>query len=306
MIDRIFRFFFTLILSSLVLSSCSPAPQTQPAHASLKILAIESFLADIAQHVSGDRAAIDTLIPAGSEPHAYQPTPQDVARIAESDVLIINGAHLEEWLDKTLENAGGQRLVIEASAGLTSRQPSPNEIIDPDHIGDPHFWLDPNHGIHYVENIRDGLSQADPAGAAVYARNAETYISQLKELDGWIQAQVSQIPEKNRQLVTNHESFGYFADRYGFTILGTIIPSTSSAASPSARQMAALIDHIRASGARAIFLETNSSPELAEQIAQETGVQVVSGLYTHATSQSAPGYIEMLKHNVTLIVQALK
>jgi ABC-type Zn uptake system ZnuABC Zn-binding protein ZnuA len=110
-------------------------------------------------------------------------------------------------------------------------------------------------------------------------------------------------------LVTNHESFGYFADRYGFRITGTIIPSTSSDASPTAQQMASLIDQIKHSGAKAIFIETGANPQLAEQISQETGVKVTTDLYTHsitAPDGEAPGYIEMIKHNVNLIVAALK
>jgi len=292
---------------SLLLTACG-APPTK-SDGLPKVMAVESFLADIAQNVAGERLQVATLIPIGLDPHAYQPTPQDVTLIAESQVLIINGAHFEEWLDKTLENAGGQRQVIEASAGLVSRQPSTAELIDPDHSGDPHFWLNPLNVIKYVENIRDGLTQADPAGKAIYNSNAEKYIAQLQELDGWIKTQVEQIPPQNRQLVTNHESFGYFADRYGFSITGTVIPSTSSEAAPSAQQMAALIDKIKQSGAKAIFLETGASPQLADQIAQETGARVVTDLYTHsitAPGGEAPDYIGMMKHNVALIVAALK
>jgi len=292
---------------SLLLTACG-TPLTK-SDGLPKVMAVESFLADVAQNVAGERLQVATLIPIGLDPHAYQPTPQDVILIAESQVLIVNGAHFEEWLEKTLENAGGQRLVIEASSGLVSRQPSTAEIIDPDHEGDPHFWLNPLNVIKYVENIRDGLTQADPAGKAIYSSNAEKYIARLQELDGWIKAQVEQIPPQNRQLVTNHESFGYFADHYGFSITGTVIPSTSSEAAPSAQQMAALIDKIKESGAKAIFLETGASPQLADQIAQETGARVITNLYTHsitAPGGEAPGYIEMMKHNVALIVEALK
>ena len=297
-----------LILTSLLLAACG-ATNPPAAPGALRVLAVESFLADIAQNVAGERVKVDVLIPLGVDPHAYQPTPQDVVRIAQSQVLIINGANFESWLDKTLENAGGQRQLISASNGLVSRKPTAAEILDPDHTGDPHFWLDPTNVITYVKNIRDGLAQADPQGTAVYDRNAETYIARLKELDQWIITQVSRIPAANRQLVTNHESFGYFADHYGFRITGTVIPSTSSESSPSARQMAALIDQIRQSGAKAIFIETGANPQLATQIAQETGAKVVTDLYTHsitAPDGAAPNYIEMMRHNVNLIVAALQ
>jgi ABC-type Zn uptake system ZnuABC Zn-binding protein ZnuA len=232
-----------------------------------------------------------------------------MAKISECQVLIINGAHFEAWLEKTLQNAGGTHTILEASAGLASRQPTANESLDPDHAGDPHFWLDPTKVITYVKNIRAGLTAADLEGKKIYTQNADEYISRLEELDNWIKARVETIPPERRRLVTNHESFGYFADRYGFTIVGTVIPSTSSEASPSAQQMAALIDQIKQTGVRAIFLETGANPQLADQIAQESGAKVVTNLYTHsitAPGGEAPGYIEMMKHNVRLIVEALK
>ena len=254
----------------------STACQSKPAgdHA-LRVLAVETFLADIAQNVAGDRLKVEALMPLGADPHSFEPTPQDVARVARVDVLIVNGAGFEEFLTPLLQNAGGKRLVIEASAGLAPRIPGAGEGTSSgdDHEGDPHFWLNPINAIRYVENIRDGLSQADPAGKDIYARNAQAYIAQLNDLDAWIAAQVAQIPVEQRLLVTNHESFGYFADRYGFRVVGAIIPSVSTSASPSAQQMAALIDQIKASGAPAIFLETGSNPQLAQQIAGETGVQ---------------------------------
>ena len=175
--------------------------------------------------------------------------------------------------------------------------------------GDPHFWLDPISVIKYTENIRDALSQVDPAGKELYAKNAETYIGKLRELDAWITGQVQTVPESRRLLVTNHESFGYFADRYGFRVVGTVIPSVSTGASPSAQQLASLVDHLKATEAPAIFLETGANPQLANQLAQETGITVVNDLYTHSVTESsgnAPTYIDMMRYNVQKIVEALK
>ncbi|MBP7227826.1 MAG: zinc ABC transporter substrate-binding protein [Longilinea sp.] len=444
---------------AVLLSACSTRPATSEKPA-LRVLAVESFLADMAQNVAGDRVSVQTLMPLGFDPHAFQPTPQDVARIAESNVLIVNGAGFEEWLQPTLENVDGQRLLIEAAAGLQSRTAREGEeavmsleekadalcadmnglvateekvsgaeqasaadlhdehehehehqqgahehvlelltlrlnaqagnrfggfvVLDVEeagdtfiaaqageltifdaagqeveiedtlpltcsglaqawvaelqpgeyvlalsnfanetspfvagpmaghhhhHEGDPHFWLDPLSAVHYVENIRDGLIQADPEGKDVYTKNAAAYIARLQELDGWIQEQVKTIPPENRLIVTNHESFGYFADRYDFTIVGTIIPSVSTGSAPSAQQLARLVDRVRSTGAKAIFLETGSNPQLAQQIAQETGLHVVSELYTHSITPpggNAPTYIDMMKYNVQAIVQALK
>jgi ABC-type Zn uptake system ZnuABC Zn-binding protein ZnuA len=274
----------------------------------LKVLAIETFLADIAQNVAGERLTVESLIPIGLDPHSFEPTPGDVRRVAESQVLILHGAGMEEFLAPILEQAGGEQQIIEAAAGLAFRTP-PAADSDLHEHGDPHFWLDPTRVITYVVNIRDGLSTADPDGAPEYARNAAAYISQLEALDRWITEQVQQIPPERRLLVTNHESFGYFADRYGFQVVGTIIPSVSTGASPSAQQMAQLIEHIRETGAPAIFLETGTNPQLAEQIAADAGVKVVTELFTHSITEPdgvAPTYIAMMEYNTRAIVEALK
>jgi len=261
-----------------------------------RVLVVESFLADIAQNIAGDRFEVELLIPTGADPHTFQPTPQDVAKIANSQVLIINGAGLEEWLQEVLDNAGGERLVIEAARGLSENSSRPS---------DPHFWLDPNYVNHYAEEIRDGYTQIDPAGEAIYAQNTADYIAQLQELDSWIADQVEQISPERRMLVTNHESFGYFADRYGFTIIGTIVPSVSTGSSPSAQQMVALIEAIKAANTPAIFLESGTNPKLAEQVAREAGVKVIKDLLTHSILPPG-GYIEMMKYNTLAIVEGLK
>lgn len=300
---------FSLLLI-LLLSACqASAPGSTQA---FNVLAVESFLAEIAQNVAGERAQVQALIPAGMDPHTFEPTPQDVVRIAQAKVLIVNGAGLEAWLDKTLKTAGGHAAVIEASAGLQSRQKREGEAVmqEAHHDeGDPHFWLDPLLAVRYVENIRAGLSQADPAGQDIYTRNAQAYIAKLNELHAWIESQVAAIPKERRLLVTNHESFGYFADRYSFTITGTLLPSVTTGSSPSAQQLARLIDQIKATGAPAIFLETGANPQLAEQVAREAKVKLVTDLYTHSVTPpggDAPTYIDMMKQNVMKIVGALK
>jgi ABC-type Zn uptake system ZnuABC Zn-binding protein ZnuA len=301
------------LLAMLILAACQPGgPAT--ATGGIKVLVVETFLADITRNVAGSQASVDTLIPPGLDPHAFEPAPRDVARIAESQVLVINGAGYETWLQPVLANVGGQRQLVIASAGLKSRAVREDELAQavptaPADSEDPHFWLDPLNVVYYVENIRDGLVQADPAGKDSYTRNAEAYIVRLTELDGWIQQQVSAIPPARRLLVTNHESLGYFADRYGFKVAGTIIPSVTSGASPSAQELARLVDQIRAVGAKAIFLEVGSNAQLAEQVAGETGVKVVTDLYTESITSPdgpAPTYLEMMKANVMAIVNALK
>ncbi|GAB4462769.1 MAG: metal ABC transporter substrate-binding protein [Anaerolineales bacterium] len=289
------------ILSALFVTSCGSASQSVDRRP--VILASTTFLADIARNVAGDRLMVDSLLPVGADPHAYQPTPQDTAKIADSKLLIVNGMEYEHFLESLLENAGGERKVIEAAAGI-----SPREDAGGEHGIDPHMWLDPNFVIHYVENIRDGLIAFDPQGEAVYRSNAEAYIAELKDLDAWIVEQTAQIPASRKLLITNHESLGYFAERYGFTIAGTVIESFSSGASPSAAQMTNLIGQVKASGAPAIFLDASDNEALARQLAEETGVRVVTDLNLESLTDGAPAatYLDMMKHNVTLIVEALK
>ncbi|MBI4760745.1 MAG: metal ABC transporter substrate-binding protein [Chloroflexota bacterium] len=293
--------FGLIILSALFLTSCgstSPSSDRRPV-----ILTSTTFLADIARNIAGDRLTVESLLPIGVDPHAYQPTPQDAAKVADSKLLIVNGMGYEQFIAPLLENAGGERKVIEASAGI-----SPREDAGGEQGVDPHMWLDPNLVIRYVENIRDGLIKFDPDGEAVYRSNAEAYIAQLKELDTWIVEQISQIPAERKLLITNHEALGYFAERYGFTIAGAVIESFSSGASPSAGQMADLIAQIKASGAPAIFLDASDNEALARQIAAETNVRVVTDLHLESLTDGAPAatYIDMMKHNVTRIVEALK
>ena len=297
------QFLIPLILLVICLSACQTT--TQQAENGIRVLAVESFLADIAQNVAGDRLVVESLIPLAADPHAYQPSPQDVVKISSADVLILNGANLEAFIFPLLQNAGGRTLEIQASAGLAPL-PDPSGQ-NPE--GDPHFWLDPNNVIKYSENIRDGLSQADPAGASYFDLNYRKYIANLQSLDAWIESQVLSVPPTRRLLVTNHETLGYFAKRYGFRIVGAILPSITSGAAPSARELAALITQIRSSGVPAIFLETGTNPQLADQIASETGTKVVSDLYTHSLSViggPAATYIEMIRHDVITIVEALK
>lgn len=288
-------------LASLFLTGCGSAPKSSDGR--LKALTSTTFLADITRNIAGDRISVDSLLPVGADPHAYQAAPSDVAKIAESDLLILNGLEYEHFIEPLLENAGGERLMIEATAGLSPRKDAGSE-----HGVDPHMWLDPNLVVTYVENIRDGLIQVDVEGTQIYKANADAYIAQLKDLDKWIVEQVNTIPAERRLLVTNHEAVGYFAERYGFEVAGAVIPSLSTDAGTSAKELAALIEVIKTSGASAIFLGEVENPDLANQIAAETDVRVVDNLHLESLTVGAPAatYIDMMKHNVNQIVEALK
>ncbi|NLT34470.1 MAG: zinc ABC transporter solute-binding protein [Gaiellales bacterium] len=281
----------------------APGPESGPEPS---VLAVESFLADIAQNVAGDRLKVDVLLPSGVDPHSFQPSPADAGRVSVAHVVIVNGAGLEAFLADLMNASGSQARVVEASAGL---QPRLSRWGDEAGESDPHFWLDPVMVKTYVDNIRDGLAAADPAGAAEYERNAAAYQVELDELNAWIVSQVQRVPSGRRLLVTNHENLGYFADRYGFQLVGTLLAGVSSGASPSAQDLAKLEDDIRRLGVPAVILETGADPKLAQQVAQDTGARVVTEVHTHALGPaggSADTYLDMMRHNVTVIVDALR
>ncbi|MCX6026950.1 MAG: metal ABC transporter substrate-binding protein [Chloroflexi bacterium] len=279
-----------------------------------RVVAIETFLADITGAVAGPYLQVDALMPPGADPHAFEVTPADVRRVAQSSLLIANGAGFDALLLTQLISAAGEVKVVEAAAGLPLQPaPSPSETgaasagaLPP--TGDPHLWLDPLNVVHYVENIRAALTQLDPPHAVEFAANATHFTDQLVALDEWIRLQVQEIPPERRLLVTNHESLGYFASRYGFTIVGAIIPNVSSSASPSARDLARLVDALRAARAPAIFLDKGADPRLARQLADESGVSVVTQLFTESLSPAdgpAPTYLEMMRFDTRTIVDAL-
>jgi ABC-type Zn uptake system ZnuABC Zn-binding protein ZnuA len=306
------RLILLTIPIAVLSTGCSrPAPANAPA----PVIAVENFLADFTRQVAGTRLEVRSLIPSGVDPHGYEPTPQDVAAVARARLIVVNGAGLESFISKLIANAGGDRPLVEASAGCAGRSAREGEVLEggviatgPTSEPDPHFWLDPVMAVRYVQNIRDALSRVDPAGEPTYGANADAYIRQLRELDAWISAQVAVLPPEKRALVTNHESLGYFADRYGFRIVGTVIPSVSTEASPTARQLARLVDGLKKAGARAVFLEVGGSPQLARQVAQEAGIPVVTELYTHSLTDSsgpAPTYLDMMRYDVKTIVGAL-
>ncbi len=275
----------------------------------LAVVASLSVLADIAQNVAGDRFQVRSLVPLETDPHSFEPTPADLRDVASADLVVINGGGLEGPLLEMLENAGGEAIIVDASAGLRSRSPQPGEPPLGSSETDPHFWLDPTLVKTYVANIRDAFVEADPAGAAEYEANAAAYARRLDELDAWIRGQVATVPAADRKLVMNHASHGYFADEYGFSVVGTVIPGVGTGETPTARQLSELTAAIRESGAGAIFVEIEENPKLAQQIAAETGIVVVDDLLDHSLTEpdgAAPTYIDMMRFDTWRIVEALR
>lgn len=325
---------FILILA-LLLAACSPGAG---AGGSLNIVAINPILGDVVSQLGGQHVEVHVLIPAGTDPHAFEPTPQDAAKIAEADLVVINGLGLEASLEAFLQDAEEAGRVIVASDGVApldfeghedehshegedhehEGEDHEHEGEDHDHEGeehghhhegeDPHVWMNPLNVIIWVENIAAALIDADAANAADYQTNAEAYSASLNELDGWIAQQVTEVPVNSRLLVTDHESFNYFAQRYGFEIIGALIPSFSTLSEIPAGELAELEETITAHDVPAIFVGASINPSLAERVSADTGVALVIlyGETLSAVDGPAPSYIEMMRYNVSSIVGALR
>jgi ABC-type Zn uptake system ZnuABC Zn-binding protein ZnuA len=288
----------------------------------LRVVATTNIVADVVSNVGSDKIALIGLMPVGADPHTYEPTPQDLRSVADAHVIFVNGLGLEEFLAELIENAGRDAPIVSVSSGIEvpelegkhehageEHEGQGEEGGHPPHAGsDPHAWLDPNNVILWTENIEHALGGLDPDDAEVYKANADAYIAQLKELDTWVQEQVTRVPETHRKLVTDHAVFGYFAGRYGFELVGAIVGSFSTVAEPSAQELAELEDAIQTYGVPAVFVGTTVNPKLSEQIARDTGIKLVP-VYTGSLGNPDSGagtYIDYMRYNVNAIVSALK
>ncbi len=309
------RFYGLISTTLLLLAACTSANQpNQGQTAGLNVVATTTIVGDVVKNVGGQIINLTILLPPGTDPHSYEPTPQDLARIADANLIFINGAGLETFMERLLTNSGTQAEVVPVSAGIVLREATEHEAGEHQELdahltegGDPHTWTDPNNVQIWVDQIVSALSQQDPANQATYQQNADVYSRELADLDQWIRQQVANIPKNNRQLVTDHELFGYFAERYGFNQIGTVIPGYSTAAQPSAQEIAALEDSIRSLGVRALFVGNSVNPALEERIASDTNTRLV---FLYTGSLSDPGgpagtYIDYIRYNVNAIVEAL-
>lgn len=286
----------------------------------LRVVATTSLVADVVQQVGGDTIDLQVLVPLGADPHSFTPAPQDVAAVANADVVFINGAGLETFLEKLLESAGAEVPIVPVSAGITllegaahaeAQAETDAEHEDPEYYhdgGDPHTWFSPRNVKLWTQNIAESLSALDPAHTTAYAANAAAYIKELEALDLWISDQVTQIPPANRKLVTDHTVLTYFAEAYGFEQLGAIIPGYSSLAAPSAQDLARLEDAIREFDVPAVFVGITLNPSIAAQVAQDTGVQLIPVYHGSLSEVGGPAdtYLTFMRYNVKAIVGGLR
>ncbi len=289
------------VLAVVVIGCGNRGPATSAASpgSHIAVVATTTVLADIVRNVAGDRATVSSIIPSGAGPEDYEPKPDDARRLADADLIVSNGAGLDDFVDKLIAAAGGK-----ASRRLTLA-----DGIQPIIVGgapNPHFWLDPSLvADHYIPEMVDALTAADPAGASTYVANAATYAASVRSMDAANLARIATIPTANRKLVTSHDAFPYFARHYGFELIGVILPNVGQEPSPS--DLAALVKTVKAAGVTAIFSEGQFSPELARTLAQEAGIsKVVSTLYTDSVGPAPDDtYLSMMQWNVDRIVEAL-
>jgi ABC-type Zn uptake system ZnuABC Zn-binding protein ZnuA len=270
----------------------------------LKVVATTPILADLARQIGGARVDATSIIPPNADPHEFEPSPTDVAKLDDADLVIEHGLGLDTWASDFVSSMNIDHAVV-ATDGI---DPMPSES-DDGAKGDPHVWFDPMNVKIMAADIAQVLTAIDPEGADAYAARNAAYAAQLDALDQWIATQIATIPPEQRKLVTNHDAFGYYIRRYGLTFVGSVIPSADSGAEPSAQETAELIERIQAEQVPAIFTEASLNPKLEEELAKEAGVEVVPNLYGDNLGKPGSGadtYIGMMVLDTMLIVNALR
>ncbi|WP_078551272.1 metal ABC transporter substrate-binding protein [Bacillus alkalicellulosilyticus] len=294
---------FSSILFSMLflLAACGGNNGTEDGEKEgLTITTSFSILGEIIENVIGDRGTVEYIVPIGEEPHEYEPVPSDFQKVSDSDVFYMAGLNLEEWLEKLVENTGDVP-VVAANEGIIP------VMLDGGEEEDPHAWMSVVNVITYVENIVEDLVARDPDGESVYRENAEAYISQLTELDEWIQAEVADIPQENRVIVLSEDAFKYFGERYGFQTEGVWEINSHEEGTPG--QIARVIDLVKEQNVPALFVETTVDSRYMKRISENTGVDIAGEVYTDAIGQEGSGaesYIDMMRHNVNTFVEGLK
>ncbi|MGH2429437.1 MAG: metal ABC transporter substrate-binding protein [Candidatus Limnocylindria bacterium] len=307
----------------LLVTACAPGNgQGGGDDGRLPVVATTTVIADLVANVGGDLVEVNALVPPGGEVHTFDPSPSDVTRVADAAIVFQNGLGLDDWLTDLVADAGTDALIVtvgEDLSGVAYRLAGEHGHDDEDNdteeehadedghdeeATDPHLWLNVSYARLYVERIADGLAEVDPNNAEAYRSNAQSYGAELDELDAFAREALAAVPEEDRRLVSFHDGFGYFADAYGLEIVDTVIDAPGQ--DPSAGEVAAVVDAIRESDVRAILAEAQFPTDLADRIAEETGVRVVSGLVTDSLGEPpADSYIGLIRTDVDLIVEAL-
>lgn len=289
----------------MVLAACGtglPGPSGE----GLRVVATTTQVGEAARAVGGDLIQLTVLLSPGAEAHEFEITPSAAVAIEDADVILKSGAGLESWLDDALTTIGGADRVGDMSVGIALR--APPDAATPDEV-DPHYWLSAPNAIRLVENVRDVLIAALPAGSAEFEAAAAAYVARLTAADAEVRRLIDEIPPGRRGIVTNHDALGYFLAEYGLRFVGSVFPSLDVAAEPDPGQLADLADTIRSAGVTAIFSESAVNPRLARAIADETGARVVDDpLFTDSLGPPGSGAETldgMLLHDARVIHDAL-
>ncbi|MEW9673217.1 metal ABC transporter substrate-binding protein [Ammoniphilus sp. 3BR4] len=279
-------------------------------HEKVKVVTTYSILYDIVKNIGGDRVEIHSLAPIGSNPHEYDPLPEDVQKTTDADVVFYNGLNLEagnSWFEKLMLTAG--KSGKDAPVFRLSQGVEPKYLTTKGKEGeeDPHAWLDIRNGIKYAQNTRDALVKVDPEHAEEYNKNAENYIQQLKELHQRALDQFNEIPKEKRYLITSEGAFKYFSDAYDFE--AGYIWEINDENQGTPQQVLQVVQLIQSKQVPVLFVETSIDPRSMEMVSKETGVPIGGVLFTDSLGK--PGedgdtYIKMMESNINVIVDNLQ
>jgi len=314
----VFIVIFSVVAAATAITlgvACADDNDDEPGR--LRVVATTTQIGALTREIAGDSVRLDILLANGADAHDFEPSPQDAVVLQNADLVFMNGIGLDEWLSDIIEGADTAEHVVVVTDGIDvylgdeeAAEEEDHDDEDHEHSeGDPHVWHDPANVKIMVRNIVAALMRVDPDNADMYRSNGEAYEARLDEVDAEIRALINEIPEENRKMVTNHDAFGYFLRAYGLELVGAIIPSTGSGSQPSAQELAELSDLIKAEGVKAIFAEAEVDPAIAQQLASDTGVTIVEGLYADSLGEPGSGAETvdgMLLANARKISEALK
>jgi zinc/manganese transport system substrate-binding protein len=256
----------------------TPAPGSGGAGDRLKVVATTPVVGDFVGNVGGDGIQLTQLLQPNSDPHEYEPRPNDVESTAGADLVFLSGHHLDQWMGELIEQSGASPTVVDLGASVPVKLSDEPQGPEASRY-DPHWWHDPVNAAAAVEKVRDTLAGAEPARAAAFRANASAYLGKLEALRQGITRCLAPIPPSDRLLVTGHDALGYFARRFDITVVGAIIPSQATQAQPSSRELAELARLVRDRHVSAVFPEESLNPALARRIAEETGARADLVLY---------------------------
>src|SRR4051794_22579897 len=247
----------------------------------LDVVATTTQIGDWVRAVGGAAVSVDQVLQPNTDPHEYEPRPSDVESAAAASLVFANGDDLDSWIEQIVEDGGGGARIVDLGAAVPERLPGESSGAEASTY-DPHWWHDPRNAEAAVRRIERELIAADPANRAGYGRRAGAYLARLRRLDAGIARCIDTVPAARRKLVTDHDAFGYFARRYGIDVIGAVIPSQTTQAQPSARDVSELIGLIEREGVEAVFPESSLSANVADAIARQTGASADHPLYGDA------------------------